>query len=281
MAENMSVAPAETGARIARNYCERLAFCGSTFPCGFGAGATVEQAIMAYPEFEEHRPHLMALMAHGARDSRMIELVLFSATENGSRVVPYRLSGGEGSVREFTACNTFVNHGPYLSVADVDQKVLYVTMLPEQMAPGWTYKLVLFDDILKYIVALVTLDELDALAEGEQRARDELAELREQNRELDRELAEAERLRSNELIRADLNADALRRLADWVEPIFARGVMNLLARGPFQDRIRLVRRVLKDRKIEGVTLVGLINGHRDPIDPSPRLPWIGLREKKR
>jgi len=82
-------------------------------------------------------------------------------------------------VREFTACNPFVNHGPYISVADTERRILYVTMVPE-MAAGWAYKLVPFDAILKYIVKRLTLEELDVLAEGEQKVRDELADVLEE-----------------------------------------------------------------------------------------------------
>ncbi len=208
-----------------------------------------------------------------------IELVLFSANERGDKIVAYNLYGGEGSVREFTACNPFVNHGPYLSVADVEKRVLYVTTAPE-MAAGWAYKLIPMDFILKYITKRATLEELDAAAENAQKARDDLAELRASHElemsDLATRLMNANNQASTAEWRAGWNADradgfaqTLDRFANWIEPILAHRMVSTVALWAFPVRAAKVKEVLRARHAEGVSLAGLINGQADPVDSPP------------
>ncbi len=286
----ITISGSDSGVLIAPSASSVLIFEGSTFSCGFGTGATVKNAVIAFPDFDEGKAHLMAFGYHWVSE-QTIGLVLFSA-EDGKTVAYTLGSGGKGSAREFTACNQFVNHGPYLSVADVEKNILYVTTFPEQMAAGWAYKLVPFDAILKYIVKRMALAELDAAAECEQQARDELARLLRENQELmatadalyaekEMVLGETHRLRS-EMIKAERKAydqkrradslvETLDRFANWVERMQWWQGAKVFGCPKAPNTTAAVMQVLRDRKIKGfsafpITLAGLINGQADPVD---------------
>jgi len=170
------------------------------------------------------------------------------------------------SIGEMERFNPFILSSADILVVNALDKVVYVWS-PETVRPTdpeWTYKCVSISPLLGHITKRMTLEELDAAAESEQKARDKLVELR----------LEVERERA----RADRWANACERLMRWIEPIATNRLLNLLERR-HADQLRTIRRVLKDRRIDGTTLVGLIENQRDPIDYE-RSRWIGLREKR-
>ena len=87
---------------------------------------------------------------------------------------------------ELSKFNPFVRSDADILVVDAERKIAYVSdLLPRKAVdPSWTYKSVSMDSILEYITKKLTVEELDQRATSEQQARDELRELRGQNRVL-------------------------------------------------------------------------------------------------
>ncbi len=87
---------------------------------------------------------------------------------------------------ELSRFNSFTRSDADILVIDAERKIAYVSdLLPRKAVdPAWTYKSVSMDAILEYITKKLTMEELDQRATSEQQARDELRELRGQNRVL-------------------------------------------------------------------------------------------------
>jgi hypothetical protein len=91
------------------------------------------------------------------------------------------------SAAELAKFNSFVRSDSDILVVNTEHKIAYVSdLLPRKnVDPAWTYKSVSMDAILEYITKKLTMEELDERATSEQRMRDEMLELRGQNRRLE------------------------------------------------------------------------------------------------
>lgn len=86
------------------------------------------------------------------------------------------------SAAELARFNSFVRSDTDVLVVDTDRRIVYApdSMRSNNLDPMWTYKSVSMNTILEYITKKLTLEELDQRATSEQRARDELREIKEE-----------------------------------------------------------------------------------------------------
>ncbi len=89
---------------------------------------------------------------------------------------------------ELAFFNPFSVIGDVLVVSDVDQRVRYVSSPVDNTEKDWTYKQVPFDSLLEHICDYASFAELDKEATSAQLTRNELAELRTKNAELNQAL---------------------------------------------------------------------------------------------
>lgn len=163
---------------------------GSTFPI-VPVGTTVEklsvkvpdglQGIAFFCEVEGPREVGSGKTARLDYTPQLSTSVLLSwGEENGKLIVK---ADEDMSASELAKFNSFVRSDTNVLIVDSERKIAYVSglLLREAVDPDWTYKLVSMEAILKRITKELTMEQLDEQATSEQRARDELLELRDQN----------------------------------------------------------------------------------------------------
>ena len=106
--------------------------------------------------------------------------VLLSWEENSKPIVK---ADKDMSASELAQFNPFVRSDADVLVVDSERTIVYMSdLLPHKAADSaWTYKFVPMKAILEYITKKLTMEQLDERATSEQKARDELSELRGQN----------------------------------------------------------------------------------------------------
>lgn len=162
---------------------------GSTFPI-VPAGTVVDKLSVKVPDglqgvaffckVEEPRRVGSGKTAYLDLTPRLSTSVLLIWEEDDKLIVKADKDMSESELARF---NPFVRSYVDLLVVDLDRKIVYVLdLLPRKAVdPMWTYKSISMEAILDYITKRLTLEELDQRANFEQRACDELMQLRDPN----------------------------------------------------------------------------------------------------
>ncbi|MDO8408430.1 MAG: hypothetical protein Q7S95_04395 [bacterium] len=184
-------------------------------------------------------------------------------------------SSTDMSAAELSKFNGFTASATDIYVTSADHMTVYCCN-PASFSTRdlkWNYKQVSVDAMLGYVTKRLTLEGLDAAAEGEQKARDELADLRGLNYRLGLDLLKAEAREKNQRLRADGLVETLDRFANWVERMQQGQRAKVFSGKKAPNTTAAVTQVLRDRHLnaEGfsalsITLAGLINGQADPVD---------------
>lgn len=167
---------------------------GSTFPI-VPAGTIVDKLSVKVPDglqgvaffckVEEPRRMGGGKTAYLDHTPRLSASVLLSWEEGNDKLIVK--ADKDMSASELAKFNSFVRSDADVLVVDSERKIAYVSdLLPRKAVdPAWAYKSVSMEAILEYITKKLTMEQLDERATSEQRARDELRELRDQNRRLE------------------------------------------------------------------------------------------------
>src|SRR3989344_5290184 len=152
----------------------------STFPLGVAPGMPIQRILVDVPEerLQACAFHITSPTVNGMR--HRIALLLF--WNEGEKKIGYDINGSSINApraKDIAQFNPFVIGEGGIVVADATRSVRYIhegTPPAQILESGWTVKTVSIDATLRYICKQITLEELDAAAESEQRARDKLAE---------------------------------------------------------------------------------------------------------
>ena len=165
---------------------------GATFPV-VPTGTVVDKLALKVPEglqalaffCKVEGPHRMGSgkATYLDHNPKISSSVLLAWEEEGKLLVK---ADDDMKAPELSKFNPFVRSDADVLVVDADRKIAYVSdLLPRKTVDlSWTYKTVSMDAILDYITKKLNMEELDQRATSEQQARDELRELRGQNRAL-------------------------------------------------------------------------------------------------
>lgn len=237
---------------------------GSTFPiipCGsFVSKMTFEaptgkQAIIFFTRVDEPRRMGSGQTAYLDRTPKLDSDVLL-IWQDGDKTIAKENSNMTGA--ELAMFNSFVCSENKVTVTDTSRKIAYVVDAQRLSKPDstWIYKTVSGDAVAKYIAKQITLEELDAAAESELAACNELATLREEISKAGREL-ETQRGKLEEVTnRANDRGDALVRFTTLTGEIFDQ---------PFFAN-RLVRFVAQFFGSNGALLRGIIASSDKKVD---------------